>query len=139
MKITTGLIAILVTAFLVVIAMLLVLVLTGHDPMAFVIVIGTLLPSVAGFVALLNNQQKQGATIDTIKTQTNGTLSALTQRYDSAIAKLNSALGKLEPHDAQAVIDSTISKDQLSKLVDEASTLPVTDPATPVTGAAPSA
>jgi hypothetical protein len=125
MKLTTGLAAVVVIGFLGLVGAITWIALTGHDVGMFVANIGTLLTALAGFIVLIRSQQKQGATIDTIKTQTNGTLSALTSSNESLVNKLNDALGRLEPHEAQAVIENTISKDQVPTVIPDSSIVPV--------------
>lgn len=136
MKITTGLITVLVVAFLVLVIIIGLLIYTGHDAGAFVAQIGVLLTAVAGFVTLLISQNKQGEKIDQqsadlgiVKTNTNGTLTAYKTQLDSTMAKLNQALARLDPEHAQDVLSSTITREEADRLVTAAAPDTVTEPA----------
>lgn len=91
MKITTGLLSVLVVGFLGLVAAIVILSIMGRDPVAFVANVGTLLTAIAGFVVLIRSQQKQGNDIATVKANTNGTLSKLSAQLAYALAKLDPA------------------------------------------------
>lgn len=110
MKVTPWILALLIFGFLVVIGLVALVMLTGHDALSFVYDIGSLLTAIAAFTALFNNQRKQSEDIRTVKSNTNGTLSALLAKVESLTQKLNIALAKLPPEDATEVIEHTVSK-----------------------------
>lgn len=106
-KLNGWLIALIILAFIVLVASIVVLILTGHDATGFVTLIGILLTTVAGFVGTLNALTKQSAEISTVKSNTNGTLSKLQGQLDDNAAKLSAALAHLTPEAAQNVLATT--------------------------------
>jgi hypothetical protein len=116
MKFTTGLITVLVLGFLVLTGLVTIVVLTGHDAVLYVGTIGTLLTSLAGFVFILRGQKTTQDDVNTIKTNTNGTLSAAMQKIDETQAKLDRALALIPPQHAD-VVDQTLTKDAVAQVV----------------------
>jgi hypothetical protein len=104
----TAVVAIIAVVFVVVIGGLILLTITGHDGNAYVSTIGILLTSVAS-VWLLLRQSVQGRAIETVRHQTNGTLTALRDENLSLRNKLNLALAKLPESHATDVLESTLT------------------------------
>lgn len=126
MKITTGIIVSFVIAFVVLVAAMVTLAIFGFNVGDFVAQIGLLLTAIGGFITILLGMQKQNSSIETIKGNTNGTLTKIQDNYESAMVKLNAALALL-PHDAaQNVLDVTVSKDEANSLVSSVVSTPPT-------------
>jgi hypothetical protein len=81
--------------------LIVVIIVTGHDPSAYLVSITTLIPLVAALFGL----DRLTKSTDQIKTNTNGTLSAMRAELATATAKLNAALALLPP--AQAAVVAT--------------------------------
>jgi len=118
-KLNGWLIGLLIVAFIVIIASVVVLIETGHDATGFVTLIGILLTTVAGFIGTLQALTKQAADISTVKTNTNGTLSALKKQLDDNTAKLQAAVAQLDPGTATAVLSATASEPVPSNVSNE--------------------
>lgn len=133
MKLTNGLAVILTVAFLALVGGVVVITLTGKDAVGFVGLIGTLLTSIAGFIVLLSNQHAQNGEIATVKGQTNGTLTKLLALNSSKDMQLKAALAYLTPDQAQEVLGTTLSKDQVVQAVQAATGTPIDASGTGVT------
>lgn len=120
MKITTGLVTVFAIAFLGMVAGFTVIIITGHDGALYVTNLGILLTAVAGFVVTLRGQQKTQEDVETVKSNTNGTLSAVMAKLDSTQAKLTQALAVLPPDHAEDVLSTTITKPEAAAAVTEA-------------------
>jgi uncharacterized membrane protein len=129
MKNAVGLTFIFVFGILGVIGGLLAVILTGHDPYNYATLVGLLLTTIAGFVAVVRSQARQSERIEhqsgeiaKVKKQTNGTLSALLEENASLRAKVQASLVKLPAKQAQEVLDTTINHAELRKLREEVNT-----------------
>jgi uncharacterized SAM-binding protein YcdF (DUF218 family) len=137
MKITTGLIAIVIMAFIILCLVIGALMWLGKDAASYVALVGSLLGSAISAIVLLYGMHQQntviaaqGSDITTVKTNTNGTLSALRAENAAQAAQLQVALAKLAPSDAQTVLDSTLTRAQVSQAVAVATSPALNVPAT---------
>lgn len=117
MKITTGIIVSFVIAFIVLVAAMVTLAIFGFNVGDFVAQIGLLLTAIGGFITILLGMQKQSQSIETIKGNTNGTLTKIQGNYESAMVKLNAALAKLPQADAQQVLDTTVTRSDVNAAI----------------------
>lgn len=94
-----------------------VIVVTGRDPSAYVFSVGSILTSFAGFVAALYALRGQNKKIDTIKQNTNGTLSRLLNAYEKAIARAEYlASASADPATIAMIHDDTLNAEEIAAL-----------------------
>jgi hypothetical protein len=104
---------------------LVAVILTGHDATQYSTMTGLLLTTIAGFIAVIRAQTRQGERIEhqsteiaKVKKQTNGTLSALLEENASLRAKVQASLVKLPAKQAQEILDTTIDHATLKTIRD---------------------
>jgi hypothetical protein len=119
MRITPGVIAILISAVVALAIGSVVIIMTGKDPTSYVGSVGVLFTTVAAFVVTIKSQQKQEEKIEVVRKQTNGNLTKLQVEKMLAEKQLRRALAQLHPKEAHDILDDTLSHDEVMKLVAE--------------------
>jgi len=116
LKISTGIIVVVGVFLTAVMLGIVVIVVTGRDPSAYVFSVGSILTSFAGFVAALAALRGQNKKIDTIKQNTNGTLSRLLNEYEKAIARAEYLATNVDPATIAQIHDDTLNADEIAAL-----------------------
>lgn len=119
MKITASIAWTVAVALICIIGCMTVIVVSGHDVTIFVVAIGILLTSATGFITVFQNQKRQGEVIETVKRQTNGTLTKLLAEKASAEMKLRAALARVPQDEAEDILSHTLTRDELHRLLAE--------------------
>lgn len=117
MKITASIAWTVAVALVCIIVCMTVIVVSGHDVTIFVVAIGLLLTSATGFIAVFQNQKRQSQSIETIRGNTNGTLTRLLNAYERAIARAEvTAAVASEPDTTALLHEHTLSAEEIAAL-----------------------
>lgn len=119
MKTITAAVIVGCVAIVSVIGAMIIVVVTGHDLAPFSIAFGSISTSAAGFLAILPILRRQARSIETVKRNTNGTLSKLIGDNAMKDARLALALSLLNADQGKEVLEHTMSRDELIKLLRE--------------------